>query len=156
MWQKTITAIISTTLATAPLVVLSKPVETTGSHTLKIDKVIPTNIETLREPDTDKKHYKTLEGTHYSYRCAEQYAHKGNNAAVELCEIDPVSIRIFSWPETEVINLVSGEVLIIEENGNQKSYLPGDVFVLPEGFRGIWINKEKIVKIAVRHPLYWK
>lgn len=120
-----------------------------------ISKSAPKQVATTNAPDTDLVHYQTLEGTHFSYRCHVPYVMKTKQAAVEVCEINPVKLQIINWPETEVIHLVSGSVSINLIDGSVHRYVAGDIFVLPEGFRGVWDQPEKLSKVVVRHPLFW-
>ncbi|MEG4634600.1 cupin domain-containing protein [Microcoleus sp. AR_TQ3_B6] len=124
--------------------------------TILIEKKLPYGIKTIKAPDTDQRHYTTLAGTHFSYRCNIPYTLKTKEAAIKICEIDPVELKILSWPETEVINIIKGEVEIEEANGIKKTYVAGDMFVLPQGFKGVWRQSEMLIKVVVRHPLYWK
>ncbi len=124
--------------------------------TVPIDKKVPDHIATTKAPDVDPKHYRTLDGTHFSYRCHVPYTLKTKQAAIEVCEIDPVTLQILSWPETEVINLIEGAVTVTDANGDSQSYVAGDIFVLPQGFKGVWRQAGKLSKVVVRHPLYWK
>jgi hypothetical protein len=124
--------------------------------TLNVSKTIPEYAETTNSPDQVPPYYQTLNSTHFSYRCYVPYTLKSKLVAIEVCEINPVKLQIFNWPETEIISLVEGEVNIIEEDGSVANYSAGDVFVLPEGFKGIWNQKVKIKKITVRHPLVWQ
>jgi hypothetical protein len=138
--------------AAEPKVVASR----TKNVTVPIDKTVPVHIVTTKAPDVDSKHYRTLEGTRFSYRCHVPYTLKTKQAAVEVCEIDPVTLEILSWPETEVINLIEGAVTVTEANGDSKNYAAGDIFVLPQGFKGVWRQSGRLSKVVVRHPLYWK
>ena len=128
----------------------------TGNMTVLINKSIPGGLATVKEPDTDKDHFQALNGTHFSHRCYVPYVLRTKEAAVEVCEIDPVTLQIHSWPESEVIHLVNGEVTITESNGLRKTYVAGDIFVLPQGFKGVWQQSGKLSKVVVRHPLFWK
>lgn len=123
---------------------------------VSIQQQLPENIKTVMAPDVDKHHYVTLNGTHFSYRCHVLYTLKTKQAAVEICEIAPVELKIISWPETEVINIVKGSVEIEEQDGSKKSFREGDMFVLPQGYKGIWRQTEVLHKVVVRHPIYWK
>lgn len=108
-------------------------------------------------PDVDSKHYhRTLEGTHFSYRCHVPYTLKTKQTAVEVCEGDPVTLQILSWSETEVINLIEGAVTVTEADGASKSYVAGDIFVLLQSFKGVWRQTGRLSKVVARHPLYWK
>lgn len=124
--------------------------------TLILPQVIPKNIQLTNAPDELLPYYQALDKTHFSYRCFVPYTLKGKLAAVEVCEILPVKLNILNWPETEIIHLISGKVTITEHDGTINHYKPGDIFVLPEGFKGIWNQSEKIRKVTVRHPLFWK
>lgn len=121
-----------------------------------IEKTVPVTVQTTKAPNIDPSHYRTLKGTQFSYRCHVPYILKTNQAAVEVCEINPVKLQIINWPETEVIHLVSGSVAITHDDGSIQKYSSGDIFVLPEGFKGIWDQPEVLLKVVVRHPLYWK
>ncbi|MCE3602172.1 cupin domain-containing protein [Massilia sp. P8910] len=121
-----------------------------------IAKTIPATIKTTHAPDADPGHYQVLDGTHFSYRCYVPYTLKTKEAAVEVCEIDPVKLQILGWPETEVIHLIRGKVTITGAGGEASSYSDGDIFVLPQGFQGMWQQSDKLLKVVVRHPLFWK
>ncbi|MGJ7528846.1 cupin domain-containing protein [Variovorax sp. GB1P17] len=120
-----------------------------------IAKSVPKQVATTNAPDTDPLHYQTLEGTHFSYRCHVPHVMKTRQAAVEVCEIDPVKLQIINWPETEVIHLVTGSVSITSIDGAAHRYVAGDIFVLPEGFKGVWDQPSPLSKVVVRHPLSW-
>jgi hypothetical protein len=141
--------------ANSGAMILTKPLER-ASSTVPISKSVPASVGTTQAPDTDQTHYRTLLGTHFSYRCHVPYTLPNKDAAVEVCEIDPVTLQILSWPETEVIHLIKGEVTITEPNGQSSSYTAGDIFVLPKGFKGVWRQSQKLQKVVVRQPLYWK
>ncbi|MEY2893033.1 MAG: hypothetical protein RJA98_2941 [Pseudomonadota bacterium] len=124
--------------------------------TVPIAASVPESIQTVHAPDTDPAHYRVLEGTHFSYRCHDPYTFPNRTAAVEVCEIDPVTLEIRYWPETEVIHLVRGEVTITEPDGRTSNHVAGDIFVLPRGFKGVWRQSGQLLKVVVRQPLYWK
>ncbi|WP_253819829.1 cupin domain-containing protein [Variovorax paradoxus] len=137
-----------------PLAVHSRSMET--PETLHIARVVPSTVPTTKAPDEDSEHYRTLEGTHFEYRCYVPYMLPTKQAAVEVCEIEPVKLDIRKWPETEVIQLVTGRVAITHMDGSVHRYGAGDTFVLPQGFKGVWDQPGKLSKIVVRHPLFWK
>ncbi|WP_256660232.1 cupin domain-containing protein [Pseudomonas sp. RIT623] len=129
--------------------------EAPSPSTLPIPRSVPASVPTVNTPDTSE-FYTALNGTHYRYRCLSPFTAPGEQAAVEVCEIPPVELQLQGWPETEVIQLISGQVQITEANGAQQHYQAGDIFVLPQGFKGIWKQPATITKVTVRHPLYWK
>ncbi|WP_428424288.1 cupin domain-containing protein [Methylibium sp.] len=129
---------------------------TVYGNTVSIGKTVPETVKTVKAPNMDPAHYRTLKNTQFSYRCYVPYVLKTGQAAVEVCEINPVKLQIINWPETEVIHLVSGHVTITHNDGSIHRYSAGDIFVLPEGFKGVWDQPEILSKVVVRHPLYWK
>jgi hypothetical protein len=126
------------------------------NKTIGISQELPEQTKLVTTPDKLLPYYQTLDSTHFTYRCYDPYVLKSKSAAIEVCEIFPVKLQIFDWPETEVIHLIRGEVTITEMDGATTNYHAGDIFVLPEGFKGIWSQKEKIIKVTVRNPLFWK
>lgn len=121
-----------------------------------LTNTLPPDTRTVVAPDSIARIYRTLEGTHFSYRCHVSYRHESKTAAVELCEIDPVVLQIEDWPETEVVQLIKGAVTITEADGSVQIYESGDAFVLPQGFAGIWRQAGPLLKRVVRHPLFWE
>lgn len=124
--------------------------------TVPIAASVPESVQTVHAPDSDPAHYRVVEGTHFSYRCHHPYTFPDRTAAVQVCEIDPVTLEIRYWPETEVIHLVRGEVTITEPDGRTSNHVAGDIFVLPRGFKGVWRQSGQLLKVVVRQPLYWK
>lgn len=127
-----------------------------SSTTVPISKTVPNNVKSTHAPDNDPPYYQTVDGTHFSYRCFDPYTLEKKQAAVEVCEMEPVKLKILYWPETEVIQLIRGQVTITESDGAVRQYSAGDIFVLPQGFKGIWNQPEKLSKVVVRQPLFWK
>lgn len=125
------------------------------STTVPISKTVPSNVKSTHAPDNDPPYYQTMDGTHFSYRCFDPYTLAKRQAAVEVCEMEPVKLKILYWPETEVIHLIRGQVTITESTGAVRQYSAGDIFVLPEGFTGTWNQPERISKVVVRQPLFW-
>jgi len=125
-------------------------------RTVPIARAVPATVPMTLAPDEDSAHYRTLAGTHFAYRCHVPYTLPSGQVAIEVCEIEPVKLEIRGWPETEVIQLVTGRVTLTQADGASRQYAAGDTFVLPEGFKGVWDQPEKLSKIVVRHPLFWK
>ena len=145
--------VLSTLLAALATGAHAQPAAQGG--TVPIEKAVPASVKTTQAPDSDP-HYQVLDGTHFSYRCHVPYTLKTGEAAIEVCEIDPVKLQVRGWPETEVIHLIRGQVTVTEEGGASRSYQGGDIFVLPQGFKGIWEQRAPLLKVTVRHPLFWK
>jgi uncharacterized cupin superfamily protein len=53
------------------------------------------------------------------------------------------------YTEHEFCHLLAGRVRISSESGSVRSFEPGDSFVIPAGFRGVWTVEEPATKIYV-------
>ena len=58
------------------------------------------------------------------------------------------------YPRTEYVLMLSGRVLITNDDGTQNEFKAGDIFVMPKGFTGIWDVREPMRKVIVKvgHP----
>ena len=59
-----------------------------------------------------------------------------------------------SYPIDEFIYIIEGQVEMINDNGSGAVYGPGDMFLIPKGFRGTWRQITDVKKIAVMHGEY--
>jgi uncharacterized cupin superfamily protein len=51
------------------------------------------------------------------------------------------------YTESELCVIVSGKVIIKSEDGASHTFGPGDAFVIPSGFQGVWTVLEPCTKI---------
>ena len=64
----------------------------------------------------------------------------------------------FKWRyrQDEVVVIVSGEVFITTDEGQERRLGPGDLAFFPAGSSSIWRVPERVRKVAViREPLWW-
>ncbi len=54
------------------------------------------------------------------------------------------------FPFTEYVLMISGSVIVTEEDGTSRSFVAGDTFVIPKGWSGIWDVQERMKKQIVR------
>ncbi|MCF4164374.1 cupin domain-containing protein [Zavarzinia compransoris] len=58
-----------------------------------------------------------------------------------------------SWPvdytEEEVCVILEGRVRLTSDDGAVSDFGPGDAFVIPSGFRGIWASLDPVRKLYV-------
>ena len=52
--------------------------------------------------------------------------------------------RVDDYPYNEIVFGVAGSVSIIDENGNDELFRPGESFFLQKGFRGYWKQHETL------------
>lgn len=132
--------------------------ETTGTpRIIAIDGALPESALPITSPDKVAPYYEALDDTHLTYTCVTKHVFETKEAAAEVCVIEPVTLRIDHWPETEFVQLVEGEVSVTDHDGGAtRTFVAGDTFILPQGFRGVWKQQVRIRKLTVRHPIHWK
>ena len=57
---------------------------------------------------------------------------------------------IKKFPFTEYVLMISGRVVVTEEDGASREFSTGDTFVIPKGWSGVWDVKERMKKQIVR------
>lgn len=55
-----------------------------------------------------------------------------------------------NYPFTEYVLMISGHVVITNDDGTQNEFKAGDTFVIPKGFSGIWDIREHMKKQMVQ------
>lgn len=59
--------------------------------------------------------------------------------------------NVTDYPYNEIVFVVSGSMSIVDEDGNEERFEPGDCFFLQRGFNGEWRQHEtiKIIHMTV-------
>ena len=73
---------------------------------------------------------------------------------VGVWEANEVAAHLKNYPWTEYVLMLSGRVVITNDDGTQNEFKAGDIFVMPKGFTGIWDVREPMKKVIVKvgHP----
>ena len=73
---------------------------------------------------------------------------------VGVWESSESAYHIKNYPWTEYVLMISGRVIITNDDGTQNEFVAGDTFVIPKGFTGIWDVREPMKKqiVKVGHP----
>lgn len=80
-----------------------------------------------------------------SFRSADQRFDAG------VSQYETVTLQLQDWPIDEFMYILSGRVEITDARGYSRVYGPGDGFVMPKGFHGIWKQLSPIKKINVSY-----
>lgn len=80
---------------------------------------------------------------------AEHRASVPVGAIAGFWEGEPGWVRIDDWPYTEVCVILSGSVAIEDVTGARREFGPGESFVVPKGFTGIWRTLTPCEKVFV-------
>jgi uncharacterized cupin superfamily protein len=71
----------------------------------------------------------------------------GNRVA--FWESEAGALRSLSFPKDEFVYVLEGTVITIETDGTKHEFHPGDTFVIPKGWVGLWDMKTKFKKMIV-------
>ena len=69
---------------------------------------------------------------------------------IGVWEADQFAYHIKNYPWTEYVLMISGRVVITNDDGTQNEFRAGDTFVIPKGFTGIWDVREPMKKQIVK------
>jgi hypothetical protein len=65
--------------------------------------------------------------------------HEGEQLTVGVWEADAATIPISApLPYDEFVTILSGKLVLTDQNGNATEYAPGESVLIPKGFIGIW------------------
>ncbi len=68
---------------------------------------------------------------------------------VGVWECTPGTLRLDSHPVDEYCFIISGSVVITDENRHAETFKAGECFVIPKGFKGTWHMPETVRKYYV-------
>ena len=90
-------------------------------------------------------------GTYLGEKFTYATRHTGETIVlVGVWEAGPGKIPIQDFPFTEYVLMISGSVVVTNEDGSSHQFDAGDTFVLPKGWSGDWDVKERMKKQIVR------
>lgn len=58
--------------------------------------------------------------------------------------------KLIDYPFTEYVLMISGHLVITNDDGSQQEFKAGDTFVMPKGWTGIWDIREDMKKQMVQ------
>jgi uncharacterized cupin superfamily protein len=78
-------------------------------------------------------------------------AHAGNvTVRVGVWEAGESKTYLENYPFTEYVLMISGHVVITNDDGSMNEFRAGDTFVIPKGFSGIWDIRARMKKQMVQ------
>ena len=77
--------------------------------------------------------------------------HDGETVArIGVWEADVSKTRLIDYPFTEYVLMISGRLVITNDDGTELEFKAGDTFVMPKGWTGIWDIRERMKKQMVQ------
>ncbi|MGI9490143.1 MAG: cupin domain-containing protein [Geminicoccaceae bacterium] len=77
--------------------------------------------------------------------------HDGETVArIGVWEADVSKTRLIDYPFTEYVLMISGRLVITNDDGTEHEFNAGDTFVMPKGWTGIWDIRERMKKQMVQ------
>jgi len=77
--------------------------------------------------------------------------HDGETVArIGVWEADVSKTRLIDYPFTEYVLMISGRLVITNDDGSSNEFVAGDTFVMPKGWTGIWDIRERMKKQMVQ------
>ena len=77
--------------------------------------------------------------------------HSGDvRVQVGVWEAGQGELILKNFPFTEYVLMISGRVVVTEEDGTSMIFSAGDTFVIPKGWSGVWDVQERMKKQIVR------
>lgn len=77
--------------------------------------------------------------------------HDGETVArIGVWEADVSKTRLIDYPFTEYVLMISGRLVITNDDGTSAEFVAGDTFVMPKGWTGIWDIQERMKKQMVQ------
>ncbi|MGH1478711.1 MAG: cupin domain-containing protein [Geminicoccales bacterium] len=78
-------------------------------------------------------------------------AHEGETVVrAGVWEADVSKTRLIDYPFTECVLMISGRLVITNEDGSSNEFVAGDTFVMPRGWTGIWDIRERMKEQMVQ------
>ncbi len=82
----------------------------------------------------------------------ETIIHRNADATVQVgvWEADVSKVKLIDFPVTEFVLMLSGRLVVVNQDGTSNEFKAGDTFVVPKGFTGIWDIRERMKKQHVK------
>lgn len=82
-------------------------------------------------------------------RGAEIFTANDGRFVVGLWECTPYAETFDAYPANEFCQVLKGRATLTDEEGNSQTFVAGDSYVVPEGFRGTFRVEETLLKYYV-------
>lgn len=103
------------------------------------------------ESDTPTKALLAKPGTYLGEKFLFEQSHSGDvRVKIGIWEADAGESIIKEFPFTEYVLMISGRVIVTEEDGASMEFVAGDTFVILKGWSGTRDVKERMKKQIVR------
>lgn len=71
------------------------------------------------------------------------FTNAGGNVSAGVWECTPCTERMRNYPYDQCCFVLEGTLTITDESGHAETFSPGDAFMIPRGFNGLWQMTER-------------
>ena len=90
-------------------------------------------------------------GTYLGEKFTFEESHRGVvTVRIGVWEAGAGKSILTDFPFTEYVLMISGRVIVTEQDGTSMEFTAGDTFVIPKGWSGVWDVQERMKKQIVR------
>lgn len=88
-------------------------------------------------------------GEHERVVVTKSEVHSGNR--VVIWQSKAGALKVENYPRDEFVYVLEGQLVTIDKNQTRREFKPGDTFVIPKGWAGVWEMKTDFKKIYVHY-----
>ncbi len=71
------------------------------------------------------------------------FTNAAGNVDAGVWECTPCTERVSNYPYDQCCFVLEGSLTITDESGHAETFSPGDAFIIPRGFNGLWQMTER-------------
>lgn len=141
-------------LSMAALLLAATPMTSACATPASPPTVVTVSTEPLAkaksQPITDTSAMTVSENSGATTKEAYIFQSPDEQFVVGVASYERVTLVIKDWPMDEYMHILSGKLEVVDSSGSH-IYGPGQSFVMPKGFDGIWRVIEPVEKIAIAY-----
>lgn len=88
-------------------------------------------------------------GAHERVVVTRSGVHSGNR--VVIWQSKAGALKVDSYPHDEFVYVLEGQLVTIDKSQTRREFKPGDTFVIPKGWAGVWEMKTDFKKLYVTY-----
>ncbi|MCV6454935.1 cupin domain-containing protein [Pseudomonas aeruginosa] len=115
---------------------------------VNIDSVV-SFVRSKIEPTIETVNYPGVLSGEYKQKTWNFYNDTSRDFTAGVWEAESCREVLTTTEQNEFCHIISGVVRLTDSDGNSQDYEPGDSFIIPVGFEGVWENVGTVKKLYV-------